>query len=155
MSKIIVKKAESNDWKILQKLNNEVYIHDSQFDSDLDLDRPFSKGGIEYLKRLADGKHGRCLIAYLKDKPVGYIAMSELKFNHRKSKYIEVENMGVLAEYRAMGIGKLLMNEAKKWANELDIKKLFVVAYSQNIRAINFYNKFGFKPIGLEMEMDI
>jgi len=153
--KIEIRQASLNDWEVLQNLNNEVYIHDSQFDSDLDLDRPFSKGGIEYLKKLANGKYGKCLIAYVDSKPVGYIAMSELKFDHRKSKYIEVENMGVLAEYRSMGIGKLLMNEAKKWAIELGIKKLFVVAYSENVRAINFYNKFGFKSIGLEMEMDI
>ena len=55
---IKINKAKPEDWEILQKLNNEVYLNDSEFDGDLDLDRPFSDGGSGYLKKLASGEYG-------------------------------------------------------------------------------------------------
>lgn len=155
MNKIIIKEAISNDWKVLQKLNNDVYQSDSVFDLDLDLNRPFSEGGVAYIKKLASGDYGKCYIAFVEGKPAGYIAMSKLKFDHRKSMYVEVENMGVAPEYRSQGIGKLLIDKAKKWAIKSGINKLFVVAYFKNERAIKFYKKEGFEEIGLELEMKI
>lgn len=148
-----IEPANFKDWKIIQKLNNQVYQSDSKFDTDLDLSRPFSEGGESYFKKLANGEYGKCMIAYLNSMPVGYIAMSELKFDHRKSKYVEVENMGVSPEYRSMGIGHLLIEEAKKWAKSKSISKLFVVAYSKNEKAVKFYKREGFGDVGLEMEM--
>lgn len=138
MNGVIIKKAELEDLVVLQKLNNEVYLSDSEFDEDLDLSRPFSDGGESYLKKLASGEYGKCYIAYVDDKPAGYIAMSELKFDHRKSKYIEVENMGVSPKYRSQGIGKM-----------------FVVSYYNNQKAVKFYKREGFNEIGLELEMNI
>lgn len=155
MNELIIKRAESEDWNVIQQLNNEVYLSDSKFDDDLDLGRPFSDGGIGYLKKLASGEYGKCMIAYLDKEPVGYIAMSELKFDHRKSKYIEIENMGVSSEHRSQGIGKMLIKEAKKWARELGTDKIFVVAYYKNDKAVKFYKREGFEEIGLEMEMNI
>ncbi len=152
---IKINKAKPEDWEILQKLNNEVYLNDSEFDGDLDLDRPFSEGGSGYLKKLASGEYGKCYIAYVDNNPAGYIAMSELKFDHRKSRYIEIENMGVSPEYRSQGIGKMLVDEARKWAKELGINKVFVVAYYDNQKAVKFYKREGFKEIGLELEMDL
>lgn len=148
-----IEPANFKDWKIIQKLNNQVYQSDSKFDTDLDLSRLFSEGGESYFKKIANGEYGKCMIAYLNSMPVGYIAMSELKFDHRKSKYVEVENMGVSPEYRSMGIGHLLIEEAKKWAKSKSISKLFVVAYSKNEKAVKFYKREGFDDVGLEMEM--
>lgn len=150
-----IEPANFKDWKIIQKLNNQVYQSDSKFDADLDLSRPFSEGGESYFKKLANGEYGKCMIAYLNSTPVGYVAMSELKFDHRKSKYVEVENMGVSPEYRSMGIGHLLIAEAKKWAKSKGISKLFVVAYSKNEKAVKFYKREGFGDVGLEMEMTV
>lgn len=147
--------AKQEDWEVLQNLNNEVYLSDSEFDEDLDLSRPFSEGGENYLKKLANGEYGKCYIAYADDKPAGYIAMSQLKFDHRKSRYVEIENMGVSPKYRSQGIGKMLVDEAKKWAKELGINKMFVVAYYNNQKAVKFYKREGFKEIGLELEMNI
>lgn len=155
MNQVVIKRTVSKDWKVLQKLNSEVYQNDSEFDKDLDLNRPFSYGGENYLRKLASGDYGRCYIAFIDDRPVGYIAMSELKFDHRKSRYIEIENMGVSPEFRSLGIGKMLVTEAKNWAKELGINKLFVVAYYDNQKAVKFYKREGFKEIGLELEMKI
>ncbi len=152
---ITIKKAESKDWKVIQKLNNDVFESDSKNDDDLDSGWPFSKEGIRYYQSLANGEYGNCVIVWVGEKAVGYAAMSIKDFGYRKSNYVEIENMGVSPEYRSLGIGKKLIEEAKKWAKSQGINKLFVVAYYNNEKAVKFYRREGFEPIGLELQMDI
>ena len=111
---IRIKTAEAGDWETIQTLNNQVFLNDKEHDDDLDLNWPFSEKGIKYYKELASGKHGKCYIAYLEDIPVGYIALAIKNFGYRKSKYVEVENIGVVPQYRSRGIGKLLTDMAVK-----------------------------------------
>lgn len=152
---IEINKAFAKDWKIIQKLNNFVFTNDKDHDDDLDLNWPFSKQGIKYYKDLANGKYGHCLIAYLGSKAVGYIAMAIREFGYRKSKYVEIENMGVDPKYRSKGIGKKLLDSATKWAKTKGATKLYVSAYWKNKGAINFYKNNKFYEIGLEMDKNI
>ncbi|MFH1601525.1 MAG: GNAT family N-acetyltransferase [Candidatus Shapirobacteria bacterium] len=147
-----IKKARTKDWKVIQKLNNQVYLNDKKNDDDLDLTQPFTEKGIKYYKDLAEGKYGHCLIAFLDNKPVGYIALAKKSFSYRKSKYVEVENMGVDPEYRSKGIGKKLMDAGSKWAKSTGAAKMWVVAYWGNKEAIKFYKKNGFYESGLELD---
>ena len=147
-----IRQAKKNEWKLIQKLNNYVFLADKDNDDDLNLDWPFSKRGVKYYKNLANGKYGHCLIAYLGGKAVGYIALAKKNFGYRKSRYVEVENIGVRPEYRSQGIGKKLINEATKWAKKQNASKLYISAYWGNKKAINFYKKNGFYEIGLELD---
>ncbi|OGM21447.1 hypothetical protein A2863_00410 [Candidatus Woesebacteria bacterium RIFCSPHIGHO2_01_FULL_38_9b] len=149
-TKIVVAKPE--DWETIQKLNNEVFINDGKYDDDLDLNWPFSKVGIEYYKKLADGKYGHCLIAFQNNTPAGYVALAIKDFGYRKSKYVEIENIGVNPEFRSKGIGHLLMQATEKWAREQKATKIYVSAYFKNEKAISFYKKEGFYESGLELD---
>ena len=147
--------AKSGDWKLIQKLNNQVFLNDEANDDDLDMGWSFSKKGIAYYKKLTSGKYGKCFIAYLGKIPVGYVALAVKDFGYRKSKYIEIENIGVDPEYRSQGIGKQLLGATTNWAKEQMATKLFVSAYWKNKRAINFYKKNGFYESGLELDKKI
>lgn len=149
---IKIQTAKSNDWQIIQKLNNQVFLTDQNNDDDLDMNWPFSSEGVSYFKKLASGKYGKCFIAYFENKPVGYTTLSLQDFGYRKSKYVEVENMGVEPEFRSQGIGKLLLDEAVSWAKQQGATKLFVSAYWKNKRAINFYKKNSFYESKVELE---
>lgn len=152
--KINIRLATPDDWKTIQNLNNYVFLNDQDHDPDLDLNWPFSQEGINYYQKLASGKNSSCLIAEADSEAIGYVAISIKNFGYRKSKYVEIENIGVLPKYRSHGIGKMLITEVKKWADKKNINKLYVSAYSKNCRAIEFYQSCGFKPIGIELEMD-
>ena len=89
---IQIRTAKSGDWKLIQRMNNQVFINDKKNDDDLDLNWPFSEKGIEYYKKLVNGKYGKCYIAYFGKKATGYIALAVKDFGYRKSKYIEIEN---------------------------------------------------------------
>jgi ribosomal protein S18 acetylase RimI-like enzyme len=153
--KVNIKTAESKDWKIIQKLNNQVFINDQEHDDDIDMDWPFSADGIKYYKKLADGKYGKCFIAYSHNQPVGYVAISIKDFGYRKSKYVEIENIGVDPEFRSQGIGKMLVEKATEWAKVIKATKLFVIAYWENTKAVNFYKKNGFYESGIELDKNI
>jgi ribosomal protein S18 acetylase RimI-like enzyme len=125
---VTIHTAKKEDWQTIQKLNNQVFINDQKSDPDLNMDWPFSKKGIEYYKKLASGEHGRCFIAYLNNEAVGYVALSKKDFGYRKSKYVEIENIGVSPEYRSKGVGKMLLQKATEWAKKQKATKLYVSA---------------------------
>lgn len=152
---VSIKTATPEDWKLIQQLNYQVFESDSANDDDLDLEYPFSDKGQQYYKNLAGGEYGKCFIAYINEAPVGYAAIAVKDFGYRKSKYVEVENMGVDPKYRSQGIGKLLMEAAEKWAKEQGATKLYVSAYWGNKRAVDFYKRNGFYEIGLELDKKI
>lgn len=147
-----IRQAKTDDWKLIQDLNNYVFLADKVNDDDLDLNWPFSSKGIKYYKDLTSGKWGHCLIAFRGNEALGYVALAEKDFGYRKSKYIEIENIGVLPQYRSQGIGKGLIDAAIKWAREQNATKLYVSAYWGNKKAINFYKKNGFYETGLELD---
>ena len=149
---ILIKSAQPEDWQIIQKLNNQVFLADKDHDDDLDLSWPFSEIGIKYYKELTSGKYGKCFIAYANNEPVGYIALANKNFGYRKSKYLEIENIGVEPKFRSQGIGHLLVEKAGQYAKEIGDTKLFVSAYWQNTQAINFYKKNGFYETGVELD---
>lgn len=150
--KIEIKLSKKIDWKVVQKLNYQVYENDKDHDDDLDMNHPFSPKGIKYYKDLASGKYGKCFVAYIDNKPVGYVALSIKDFGYRKSKYVEIENIGVDPKYRSRGIGKMLLDKTAKWAKEQKATRLFVSAYWKNKRARSFYRKNDFDEIGIELE---
>lgn len=149
---IIIRTPNESDWQVIQKLNNQVFINDQEHDDDLEMNWPFSAIGVGYYKKLANGEYGKCFIAYIDDKPVGYVALSIKNFGYRKSKYVEIENIGDDPKFRSQGIGVKLMGEIVKWAKEQNATKLYVSAYWGNKRAINFYKKNGFYESGVELD---
>lgn len=152
---IKLKTPEPKEWKTIQKLNNYVFLNDKNHDEDLDMNWPFSKQGIDYYKKLANGTYGYCLIADVNNKSVGYIALSIKDFGYRKSKYMEIENMGVHPDYRSQGIGKKLLKKATKWAKKQGATKMWVSAYWNNKKAIKFYKDNGFYETGVELDKNL
>ncbi len=150
-----IRESQKDDWETIQTLNNEVFIHDKEFDKDLNLDWPFSETGIDYYKNSVANKKGKCFIAEIENKPVGYIILGSKDFEYRKGKYLEMENMGVLPKYRGRGIGNSLVQHAKQYAKSVGTTKIYVSAYWENEGAINFYKREGFEPIDMGLELDL
>lgn len=150
-----IRQANKDDWKIIQELNNQVFLNDKNNDDDLNLNWPYSPKGIKYYKDIAGSKWAKCLIAFFGNKPVGYIALAPKNWSYRKSKYVEIENMGVDREYRSQGIGKQLIEKAVKWAKKQKATKMYVSVYWKNKRAIDFYEKNGFYEIEVGLDKNI
>ncbi|MBP9782015.1 GNAT family N-acetyltransferase [Candidatus Woesebacteria bacterium] len=149
---ISLRTATDSDWQTLQELNNQVFQNDKDNDPDLDLNWPYTERGIGYYKKLADGTYGHCIIAEESGAVVGYVALAVKTFDYRKSKYVEVENIGVSPEHRSLGIGTALMKAAEQWAKSQGASSLYVEAFWENQRAINYYKENGFFELGVQLK---
>ena len=58
---------------------------------------------------------------------------------------VEIIKIGIIKPYQRSSYGSFLIEELKK----LNIKSIFLEVSSENVNAINFYIKNGFKEIGL------
>ena len=86
---------------------------------------------------------------------IGYIAAVPKFFSYRKSRYLEIENMGILPSFQRKGTGTMLINKCLDWAKNKGFQKVYVNSYFANQQAINFYKKSGFSEIDLSFERDV
>ena len=149
---ITIRTCQNNEVETLQNLNDEVFIDNSTYDTDLDLTWAKGEKGKQYFNDLLNNKEAYAIIAEEDGKPIGYLAASEKHIDYRKSKYLEIENMGVVPEYRSQGVGKQLIEECFKWAKEKGYQKLFVNTYFANEKAFSFYKNTGFTEIDISLE---
>ena len=85
-------------------------------------------------------KHSSHVIWKIEEKKIlGFVS-----FFHVKDE-IEIIRICIIKSYQRKNYGSILINEIKK----LKIKKIFLEVSVENINAINFYLKNGFKKIGV------
>lgn len=83
----------------------------------------------------------RYFIALVNGKRAGYIGAWLTIPN------AEVLNMFVIDEFRKMGIGDSLLNEVICLCNELEIENITLEVRKSNDKAMNLYQKNGFKVV--------
>ncbi|OGK31125.1 hypothetical protein A3F29_00650 [Candidatus Roizmanbacteria bacterium RIFCSPHIGHO2_12_FULL_33_9] len=149
---ILVRRAKLEDWRIIQKLNNEVFIISYKYDKNLNMKWPFSKEGIDYYKNAIKSKEYFCYIAEKDEKEIGYLIGLIRNFSYRANKSGEIENMGVSLKYRGKGVGSKLVDEFKKWCKKRRVNFIKVSTYFYYQKGITFYKKQGMKPLDVTLE---
>ena len=152
---INIRLAKKDEVQKLQDLNDEVFVDNYKYDSDLKIDWAQSTVGKDYFTGLLNNPESICLIAEEDNTPVGYIAAGPKDFDYRLSKCIEIENMGIVPNYRLKGISSRLIEKVLELAKGRGFQKVYVNTYIENERAINFYEKSGFKKIDVSLERNI
>ncbi len=66
-------------------------------------------------------------------------------------KYLDMDNVVVLAEYRGRGIGTLMLKKLEEIAKQENCKKIVLDAYVDNYAAVRFYIREGFIQRGYHM----
>ncbi len=152
---IAIRKAGKDEVKSLQNLNDEAFAENREYDPDLLLDWAQSDKGKSYFTKLLNNQENCCLVAEDKGKLVGYIAAAPKIIAHRRSKYIEIQNLGVIPSYRQQGVGRRLMDTCIKWAIDKGYQKAYLNSYFANVKAIDFYKRNGFSEIDISLEKNI
>ena len=155
MENMIIRKATLNDLYDIQLLNNQLFkLEKENFDPTLVENWPITEEGKKYFKILIEESY--VIVAILNDKIVGYLAGSiNEKGSYEEIQYGEINNMFINDDYRGYGIGKLLINDFKKYCISNDIKDLIVTASAKNMNAIEFYRKNGFNDFNITLTMNI
>jgi len=149
---IQIREATIDELPALLELNQKIFVKNPQFDRDLILDFSLTPEGIEYFKKEFKREDGCFLFAEQNGKLIGYVNGGSKKFAHRKSKYFEIDNLGVIPEEKGKGIGKLLLDKILEWAKRKDYQKIYLNCYAKNSEALSFYKKSGFNEIDIGLE---
>lgn len=147
-----IRKAEPEDWKIIQRLNREMYDDNKQYDPYLDLDEPYSVKGTKGYQESTRRTDNCVLIAEVDGEAIGYLVGERKEMSYRTNKIAEIDHMAVSPKFQSQGIGAKLVNEFKEWARNYGFTHIYVNAYAGNERAIVFYKKQGLVPIDVSLE---
>jgi RimJ/RimL family protein N-acetyltransferase len=78
---------------------------------------------------------------------VGRLSLS--RDPHPSSQHVADLGLMVAAEYRRRGIGRALLEQAVRWAQESGVRKLELHVFPWNEPAVALYESFGFEREGL------
>lgn len=59
-------------------------------------------------------------------------------------RFVEIDNLAVRRDWRRMGLGRLLINEADRWAARNNLGSVELAVHEFNAEAIRFYEAVGF-----------
>lgn len=151
-----IRQATIKDFKEIQRLNQALFNeeHSTGHDNDLDLDWPQNKHGQAYFKKALTHRDYLVLIAEDENNiPLGYIfGCSKNKFNWRKSKMGELDNLYVIPRARRLGVARSLVKQLDDWFRSKKIYRVYVATYFLNTEAHKFYQTVGFTPLDLSLE---
>jgi glucosamine-phosphate N-acetyltransferase len=86
-----------------------------------------------------------------KNKVIGTITiLIEEKFIHNLSSVCHIEDLVVDIEYRERGIGRFLIEHCIEYVRKINCYKIILDCCECNI---NFYQKFGFKKMNVQMAL--
>ena len=89
-------------------------------------------------------------IAYLDGEPVGYARMREEKYPEAlsSSDAVEIHRLYVTQPYWSRGVGRALMDACIDEAGARGRAVVWLGAWSENPRALDFYRSLGFVEVG-------
>ena len=129
-SQIIIRPARIDEIGELQRLNQEAFVDNVKYDPDLVMDWAMSDKGREHFTKIFGSPDSQCFVADDTGVLVGYIVLSERFIDYRKSKCVEINDVGVSPAYQSKGIGSMLIQKAIEWANKFTWEKSATEFYS-------------------------
>ena len=155
MTDISIRKAVLEDLKCVANLNNELFkLEIENYDPTLTPNWPLTEEGKSYFEDLI--KNHYVIVATTNEKIVAYLAGTiNEKGSYEEIQYGEINNMLVLEECRGLGIGKLLIDDFKRYCKNKGINNIKVEASAKNKNAISFYKKNGFEDFNITLTVNI
>lgn len=122
----------------------------------LEFDDHIDKKKEKYIKSILksfEKKDSHFLVAENDEKVIGYIigktALNEYKIRNNTG---HIQSFYVTKKYRGTGVGKELYNALIKWFKTKKCDNLELDVYATNKKSVNIYEKWGFKPITIQMK---
>lgn len=151
--KILIRKAQTEDFADILRLNQGLFDFESQFNHGYNLKWTYSAAGRAYFTERLANENALFFIAEVDEKTIGYILAHVTFHSYRNSNpSCEIENMFIEAPYRRKKIGSMLIETVKKYAQERGVRRLRVGAIAQNDRALQFYRSHGFSDVIIYLE---
>jgi ribosomal protein S18 acetylase RimI-like enzyme len=152
---IKIRPATIDDFENILILNSQVMAAKYDYDEDAVIDFEFTVDGKKYFHEALINPQGCFLVATSDNKLVGYVNGAPMPISYRKSKYFELQNLGVIPEDKRQGVGKKLMTAITDWAKTQGFQKIYLNCYANNTEALAFYRQLGYQDIDICLERSI
>lgn len=165
MADVSLHLVSESDLVILQKIAQETFLEafgavNSPENIDLYLKEKLS---LEQLKREFDNPESSFYLAQIAHTSIGYLKLNTGKAqNEDLPNALEIERIYLYAAYQGQNIGKILLDKAIALAQEKNFQCVWLGVWEENLKAIHFYKKHGFKTfdkhafmLGKEKQMDL
>lgn len=150
-----IRKAEITDLEKITWLNTKIFIRNAEYDSDMVPRFAETEEGRKYFKDAIERSDGCFFVVEENREIIGYVNGGKMDLPYRKSKYFQIENLGVLPSNKRKGIGTALLNKITTWAKEQGYEKIYIESYAKNDEALAFYRKHGYEEIDISLEKAI
>ena len=148
--------AAESDLPALRELLDAQHVLHTELLPTLFRFRPVADGQILEIIKDPDKDF---LVAEGHDKLVGLVQVEQRMTKDIpiivKKAYVYIKEMFVTESRRSEGIGRKLMGKAKRWSSERGIHIVRTSAIAQNPRAISYYEREGFTPFTLDVELGL
>ena len=143
----IVRHAINKDAKNLSEIRLQIDGESQNLDREKGEAYIDTVGFENLIKTDTENKKNLFLVAVINDKIVGF-SRCEGNFLKRYAHKV-VFGVCVLKDYWGFGVGTNLLKESIDWADLNGIKKITLNVLETNDKAINLYQKYGFKTEGI------
>lgn len=148
MNQVTIRKATVSDFSQIQKLAHELYLHDKKYYPYFNVDFPFEKEGISYLKNRITGSAGICLVAIVDTILIGYLTASQsTPLPWAPIKKVQIENIYIREKRRRQYVGTKLIEKLLQLGHTRKIVQYTVTTFATNAISRKFYKKLGFDEL--------
>ena len=154
---ITIEAAVADDVDQLVDLQIKLFAEDSGVHERYsDVTWPAREGRIDF-ERMMVGADSLVLVARVNGSAVGFLDayIAKAASTRLPVSFGVLRGMYVEAEHRRGGIGQLLVGRFLSWARALGCVEAQVNAYAANDQAQQLYLTNGFRPLSVELVMDL
>lgn len=154
---LVIRKAIESDAALIADISRQTFYEtfaacNSKKDMDKFMAEQFSTDKL--IKEVLDPAN-IFFIAVDNNKPVGYVFMREARPPEKleNDKAIEIARIYAVNSAIGTGVGKLMMKKCLETAIDLKKETIWLGVWEKNIRAIKFYEKWGFEKFSTHIFM--
>ncbi|CAA9245565.1 MAG: hypothetical protein AVDCRST_MAG77-1864 [uncultured Chloroflexi bacterium] len=117
---------------------------------------PMQQEMEEQFRKVITGDWGVCLVAEHGDQVIGYLS-GGIKDSPRwrPARATEIHALFVRDGFRNVGIGAQLVDTFVRWSRERGAQVVEVGAFASNARGLQFYERMGFRPTMVHLELPL
>jgi ribosomal protein S18 acetylase RimI-like enzyme len=166
MQNIHLRKATDTDLTNLQNIGKLTFSETFSSDNSEENLKAYLETAFatEKVKSELSDKNSEFYFAELNNKIIGYLKVNfgDSQTEIKSEKALEIERIYVLKEFHGKMVGQILYEKAIGLAEERLVDFIWLGVWEQNLRAIRFYEKNGFKAfdqhvfkLGTDEQVDI
>lgn len=146
---IVITEAGADDDETVEALFGELHHFNAALDPRFALADGWEHVLAEHLAHTRSAGHGVTLLAWMSDRPAGFLMMDghtdSPLFLHRH--WAEVLALYVTSEVRGQGLADQLVTTGLRWAHSRGFDRVQLHVTATNERARAFYQTAGFAPV--------